>query len=196
MNLYSAHSCFRVLLVAGLGSLASPIWGQSQLAVPPPAVHRFAYAAVVPVAGVSQAELVLRAQAWARQITPASLRPVITSGPDTEIIRTTGVCPFAVDWAGHDLLLRSLRYNATIYLREGRYKYEVKDFVFIEPSTGQPSFSEIPVESYYNGNVKPIREPAFRDLINMRTCFKEIADEVLARLQESMRRPSSEAESK
>ncbi|MCI1186928.1 hypothetical protein MON38_05810 [Hymenobacter sp. DH14] len=183
---------FRVLLLMSLGSLANPGLGQTlstlSLAQAP---HRFTYTAVVSVEGASQAELVLRARAWARQVTPATLLPVSTREPDTEVIRTTGVCPFAVDWAGHNLLPRSLRYNATISVREGRYKYEVKDFVFIEPGPGQSS-TEIPVESYYNGNVKPIREPAFRDLINMRTCFKEIADEVLARLQQSMRKPSSE----
>lgn len=180
-----------VLLVA-FGGLASPGRGQTlstlSLAQAP---HRFAYTAVVPVAGVSRADLALRARAWARQVTPASLVPVVTSDADTETIRTTGVCPFAVDWAGNTLLMRSLRYNATISVREGRYKYEVTGFVFLEPSLGRNPVSETPVESYYNGNVKPYREPAFRDLLNMRTCFREIADEVLARLQTSLRTPIS-----
>lgn len=185
IKLFPAAACCRALSVLSLGSLAGPSLAQ----VP----HRFTYTAVVPVAGASQAELLLRARAWARQVTPASLAPVSTSGPDTEVMQTTGMCPFAYAQANPSgkTFMATLRYNATLSLRAGRYKYEVTGFVFGFPGAGRYPASEIPVESFFNDNVKPLHACGFRYNMTMRTCYTEIADEVLARLQEGMRRPIS-----
>lgn len=198
MKHYGAFPYFQVLVVLlmSLGGLAGPAWGQTRPVVPPgPAPHRFTYAAVVPVAGVSQAALVLRARAWAQRVTPASLAPVITSDTSTEVIRTTGICPFAYEQENLSgkTLLATLRYNATISLREGRYKYEVTGFVFRFPGSGRYPAAEIPAETFFNSNFKPLRAQGFRYETTMRTCFKEIADEVLARLLESMRQPTNKA---
>ena len=176
----------------GFGSLANPSLGQTlsnlSLAQVP---HRFTYTAVVPVEGVSQADLVMRARAWAQQVTPASLVPISTSEPDTEVLQTTGVCPFAYEQANLSgkTFMATLRYNVTLSLRAGRYRYEVTGFVFGFPGSGRYPASEIPVESFFNGNVKPLRAEGFRYSTAMRTCYKELADEVLARLQASMRQP-------
>ena len=195
MHRISVPTCIRVLLLAILGSLAGSVRGQNQPVLPPPAAHRISYTAVVSVANVSQAELGLRARAWAQQIIPANLVPIIIHESNTEVIRTIGICPFAYEQQSLSgkTFLATLRYNATISLREGRYKYEVTDFVFGHPGEGRYPATEIPVESFYNGNVKPLHATGFRYQMTMRTCFKELADEVLARLQESMRRPTGKA---
>lgn len=187
----SVFARFQWLLLVCLGGLSGPVWGQLP-AGPISRTHRFAYQAVVPVAGVSQADLVLRARAWAQRVAPAGQFPILTSGPDTGVVRTTGVCPFAYDWGGK-ALLAELRYTATISVREGRYRYEVKEFVFVEPGAGRYPASTTPVESYYNGNFHPYNEIASRFQVTMRTCFTEIVNEELARLQEGMRRPTSKA---
>ena len=83
--------------------------------------------------------------------------------------------------------MATLRYNATLSVREGRYKYEVTGFVFGFPGSGRYPAAEVPAESFFNGNVKPLQAAGFRYNTTMRTCYKEIADEVLARLQASMR---------
>ena len=88
---------------------------------------RFAQTALVPVAGVSQAALVRRAHDWAQRVAPAGQLPVRTSSPGTETVRTTGECPFAVEWSG-TLVRRALRYTATVSVRDGRYQYELKEF--------------------------------------------------------------------
>ncbi|QJX46229.1 hypothetical protein HMJ29_04450 [Hymenobacter taeanensis] len=166
--------------------MASPACGQARSTGPLYArTHRFVYTAVVPVAGVIQADLVLRAGAWARRVTPAGQLPISTSGPDTEVVKTTGACPFAYEWGGQ-AVLGELRYAATISVREGRYRYEVKDFAFVEPGAGRSPASTTPAETYYNGNFKPYTEQASRFQATMRTCFTEIVQEELARLQESM----------
>lgn len=178
------------------GGLAVPIQAQTlsnlNLAQAP---HRFTYTAVVPVAGASQADLVLRARAWARQVTPASLVPVSTSESDTEVLQTTGLCPFAYEQENLSgkTFMATLRYNATLSLRAGRYKYEVTGFVFQFPGAGRAPTQEVPVESFFNGNAKPLNAAGFRYNMTMRTCYKEIADEVLARLQASMRQPIGKA---
>ncbi|UOQ50934.1 hypothetical protein [Hymenobacter cellulosivorans] len=156
--------------------------------------HRFAYAAVVPVAGVSQADLVLRARAWAQRAASAGQVPVLATGPDTEVVRTTAARPFAYDWGGKALLCE-LRYTATISVRAGRYKYELKDFVLVEPGAGRYPDSTTPAETYYNGSFHPYNDRASRFQVTMRTCFTETVNEELARLQEDMRKPVRTARS-
>ncbi|UYZ60266.1 hypothetical protein [Hymenobacter latericus] len=155
--------------------------------------HRFAYTAVVPIAGTSQAELVLRARAWAQHVTPSGQPPVITSGLDSTIVQTTGFCTFAYereDMPG-ETNLSTLRYTATISLREGRYRYKVTDFVLLFPSTGKIPIHEIPAESYFNGNVKPLHASAVRGINTIRTCVQEVSSEVLAHLEADMGKQTS-----
>ncbi|MBF9239199.1 hypothetical protein I2I05_17475 [Hymenobacter sp. BT683] len=178
------------LLVALLCGLTVPGWGQ----VRPPGLlgqqSRLSYQALVPVADVSQAELVLRARAWAQRVAPAGKLPVLMRVTDGEVMRTTGVAPFTYDWGGKTLLPCVMRYTATITVRQGNYHYQVSDFVFLEKTTGPDSISVTPAETYFNGNFKPYREIAARFQTTMRTCFTEITGEVLAHLQESMRLPT------
>jgi hypothetical protein len=190
MKYCSVFACFPWLLLVLMDGLAGPVRGQPSPARPISRTHHFVYKAVVPVAGVSQADLVLRARAWAQRVTPAGQLPVHTSGPDTEVVRTTGVCPFAYDWAGKTLEMGALRYTATISVRAGRYQYEMKDFVFLEPGAGQSAATSTPAETYYNGNYQPYNAIASRFQNTMRTCFTELVNEELARLQARMSQPT------
>ena len=191
MKHYSGFTYCQWLLLAGLGGLATPVRGQRPAGLIS-STHRFAYQAVVPVVGVSQADLVLRARA--HRVTPAGQLPVLTSGPDTEVVRTTGACPFAYDWGGK-ALLSALRYTATISVRAGRYRYELKEFVFLEPGAGRYLVSTTPAETYYNGNFHLYNEIALRFEGTMRTCFTELVNEELARLQADMGKPTRQARS-
>ena len=121
---------------------------------------------------------------------------------DTEVLVVSGAQPFAYTYSlagtfnGRARTRTNhlvLHYTARLWLQQGRYRYEVTDFVFGFPGSGRYPASEIPVESFYNGNFKPLRAEGFRYEMTMRTCFKELADEVLARLQASMRNPISKA---
>lgn len=194
MKYYSEFTSCQWLLLVGLGGLApTPVWGQRPAGLIS-STHRFAYQAVVPVANVSQADLVLRARAWAHRVTPAGQIPVLATGPDTEVVRTTAGRPFAYEWGGKALLCQ-LRYTATISVRAGRYKYELKDFVFVEPGAGRYPASTTPAETYYNGSFHPYNDIASRFQVTMRTCFTETVNEELARLQEGMRNPVRTARS-
>ena len=177
------------LLWVDLVGLPGAVWGQAPLGGSLyPMTHRFAYEAVVPVAGVSQADLVLRARAWTQRAAPAGQVPVLATVPDTEVVRTTAARPFAFGWGGKALLCE-LRYTAKISVRAGRYKYELKDFVFVEPGAGRYPASTTPAESYYNGSFHPYNDIASRFQVTMRMCFTETVNEELARLQEGMRNP-------
>ena len=185
----------RWLLWVGLVGLPGAVWGQAPLGGRQyPLTHRFAYEAVVLVAGVSQADLVLRARAWAQRAARAGQVPVLATGPGTEVVRTTAARPFACDWGGKALLCE-LRYTATISVRAGRYKYELKDFVLVEPGAGRYPASAIPAESYYNGSFHPYNAIASRFQVTMRACFTGTVNEELARLQEGMRNPVRTARS-
>lgn len=193
MKYCSASVCLSWLLVVLFCGLAVPIWGQTRPVGPlAPKTHRFTYTAVVPVTGVSQVDLVLRARTWAQQVTPAGQSPVITHGPDSSVVRTTGVCPFACDLSdlSGKTFMSKLSYTATISLREGRYQYELTDFFFVSPGVRQLPPVKTPVESFYNRNFKAYNDVGSRYQVNMRTCSTEIADEVLAHLQAGMRQPT------
>ena len=191
--------CLPGLFVVLLCGLAGPSLGQTRPVGPlDPKTHRFIYTAVVPVAGASQADLVLRARAWAEQVTPAGHSPVIIPAPDSAGIITTGVCPFAYDQSdlSGKTLLSKLRYTATISVQEGRYRYKVTDFFFLAPGVRQLPPEKIPAETFFNHRFKPNNEDGSRYQETMRTCFPEIAGEVLARLQAAMRQSTSKAGSK
>ena len=78
-------------------------------------------------------------------------------------------------------------------MRAGRYRYEVKEFVVVEPGAGRYPASTTPVESYYNGNFHPYNDIASRYQVTMRTCFTEIVNEELGRLRVGMCTPIRKA---
>lgn len=176
-----------------------PLWGQTQpTGSLDPKTHRFAYAAVVPVVGISQSDLLSRARTWAQQIAPAGQLPMVTHGPDSAVVRTVGICPFACDLSdlSGKTFLSMLSYTATISLHEGRYQCELTDFFFVSPGVRQLPPVKTPVESFFNRNLKAYNDTGLRYQVNMRTCATEIASEVLARLQAGMRPPTGTAGSK
>ena len=188
MKYYFAFRYFPLPLAVLLCGVAGPGWGQGRPALPLNQGVRFTQTAVVPVAGVSQADLVRRAHAWAQRVAPAGQLPVRTSSPGTETVRTTGECPFAAEWGG-TLVRRALRYTATVSMRDGRYQYELKEFLFLEPDADRNLVYKTSVETYYNSSHHPYTEIVARHLGAMRTCYQELTDEVLAHLQASMRTP-------
>ena len=183
---YCSAFLFPLPLVVLLCGAAGLSWGQGRPALPLDQRVRFTQTAVVPVAGVSQADLVWRARDWAQRVAPAGQLVVRTNGPDTEMVRATGECPFAADWGGN-LVIRALRYTATISVRDGRYQYELKEFFFMEPDAGRNLVYKVPVETYYNGNNHSYTETASRFQGTMRNCYQELTSEVVAQLQASMR---------
>jgi hypothetical protein len=179
-------------LVVLLGVLAGQSWGQTRPTQPLGPHARLIQTAVVPVVGVSQADLLQRARAWAQQVTPAGQVPVLSSGSDAEVVRTTGVCPFA--YARSDQSGKTnqavLRYTATLSVRAGRYQYEVTDFVFVTPGAGRYPAAEMPAEAYYNGRITALNEAGTRNQLTLRACFTEITGEVLTHLKDSMYQPA------
>jgi hypothetical protein len=190
-----------LLFVVCLGCLASVARGQALVAWPlDPATHRIHYQAVVPVAGVSQLDLLARACGWATGASSPDTPPVVTHESDTEVLVMSGTQPFAYTYSLGSMangLPRTrtthlvLHYTVRLYLREGRYRYEATDFAFASP-------------------VSPTQEPAERDLIEMRaitedgarsltaerTRFQQATATLLTQLQDAMRKSSGKSVAK
>ena len=194
MKSFFAATGFSVGLVALLTCWVSSARGQTGTvrAVHPP-THRFAYAAVVPVPGTNQADLLRRALAWSQRQSLADRPPVLTSEPGTGTVRTAGVRPF-VETAYGQVHRLALHFTAQLDVREGRYRYELTEFVIVYPATRRGAGERIPAEDYFNGRVIPLAESGARSILAMRACFAEAAQEAQDDLKAAMSQPASPKE--
>jgi hypothetical protein len=180
-----------LLTILLIGCLAGSSWGQGRGTTPAAVpidgtTHRILYTAVVPVAGVSRADLLARAQAWAKGKATSDKPVVVTSEPDTEQIVVRGVHSFVEDVNRKP---NPLHYVATIALRDGRYKYELTDFVLEYPGYRKDPATMLPVEDYYNGRVTPTGESGAKAMDALRRNFAADAAKLVAGLKEAMSQP-------
>lgn len=182
-----------LLSLVCLGCLASVARGQAPVAWPlDPATHRIHYQAVVPVAGVSQLDLLARACGWATGAASPDTPPVVTHEPDTEVLVMSGTHPLAYTYSLGGMangLPRTrtthlvLHYTVRLYLREGRYRYEATDFAFAwsDSPTREPAEIEL-IE------MRAINEEGASSLTAMRTRFQEATATLLTQLQDAMKK--------
>ncbi len=161
------------------------------------ATGRIRYQAVVPVAGVSQADLVARACEWATAAASPDTPPVIWHQPDTEVLVLSGAQPFAYTYAmggtfngrPRTQTIRSvLHYTLRLYLEEGRYRYEATDFAFVRPTSPTKEPAEDPLI-----RTKAITESGASSLAAERQQFQVVTAKLLTQLQDAMRKPSGES---
>jgi hypothetical protein len=177
-----------LLTILLIGCLAGSSRGQGRGTTPAAVpidgtTHRILYTAVVPVAGVSRADLLARAQAWAKGKAASNNPIAVTSEPDTEQVVVAGVHSFVEDVNRKPT---PLHYSATIALRDGRYKYEVTNFVLEYPGYGKVPGTMLPVEDYYNGQVTPIGESGAKSIDALRRNFAADATKLIVDLKEAM----------
>lgn len=167
------------------------------------ATRRICYAAVVPAAGVSPADLHARALAWAGSVSPAT-PPVVVQEPDTEVITASGAQPFVYTYAStkngtrppqHYTTSLVLHYTAKLALRAGRYRYELTDFVFEYPTARPPSPTQVPAEDDLI-RTRAITEEGGQMLASERQGFAAAAAKLQAQLQERLRTPVAPAEAR
>lgn len=178
--------------------LVGPARGQAPAAWPlDPATHRIRYAAVVPVAGARQADLLARARGWATGFAALGQPAVLTHAPDTEVLIVSGTQPFAYSYALAGTATRpALRHTtplvpyctATLSLREGRYRYEVTDFVFAYPTARPPSPARLPAEAELI-EAFAITEDSAQGQTAIRMAFREATATLLTHLQDAMSKP-------
>ncbi|MGI4744344.1 MAG: DUF4468 domain-containing protein [Janthinobacterium lividum] len=171
------NQLFRVLLLCCLSGSA---FGQLTATAPLPldeATHRITYAATLPVAGASQAELLARAQAWASSHSPADKTP-LTASQRTDVVVVTGTEEMI--YPHLEVLVRQpLHYTATISWAEGSYTYRITDFVLEERSTATPTY--VPAEAALLQ--PPPTKAAATTLYYLRTAFEEATAQLLGTLQ-------------
>lgn len=172
----------RILLLCCLSGSA---FGQLVAAVPLPldeATHRITYAAGLPVAGASQAELLARAQAWAGSHSAAGKPPLLTTSQSADVVVITGTEEMI--YPRLDVLVRQpLHYTATLSLSEGRYTYRITDFIL--ESGGAPTSAYAPAETTLLQI--PSTKAAATDLYYVRTAFEEATAQLLGTLQNGLR---------
>ncbi|MFD2721785.1 hypothetical protein ACFST9_23920 [Hymenobacter monticola] len=193
-----------LLPVALLCCLTGTAMGQAPASFPLDKVtRRISYAAVVPAVGVSQADLQARARAWASGLAPAGKPPVETSEQDTEVLTAYGAQPFAYTYdmtqtigghPRHHAVKQVLHYTVKLSLREGRYRYELTDFI-IEYPKAKPSASRLPAEVDLI-SARPITEDGGREQAAERKTFAEAAAKLQAQLKEMMNTPIGTPEAK
>jgi len=187
-----------LLPVSLLCCVAGTARGQAPAAFPmDKATRRIAYTAVVPVAGASQADLQARARAWANGIAAADQPPVVTNEPDTEVVTVAGSQPFAFTYEmmestalqpRHHTIREVLRYTATLSLREGRYRYELTDFVIEYPTAKPPSPTSLPAEVDLI-ETRALNEDGSNSIAAQRKTFAAAVAKLQAQLQQRMSTP-------
>ncbi|WBO86740.1 hypothetical protein [Hymenobacter yonginensis] len=178
--------------------LASVARGQAPVPLPlDPVTHRIHYQAVVPVAGVSQPDLLTRACGWATGAASPTTPPVITHEQDTDVLAMSGTLPFIYTYslAGTaNGLPRTrtnrlvLHYTVRLHLREGHYLYQVTDFAFAWPAAATPE----PAESEFF-EMRALNEEAARSLTAERTRFQQATATLLTQLQDAMSNPNGQS---
>jgi hypothetical protein len=165
------------------------------------ATHRICYAAVVPVAGSSRAQLLARARAWATLAAPAGPLPVAVHEPATDVLLVTGARPFSytytpagkvTDPSGSDTRPLVLHYTARLALRQGRYRYELTNFVVEHLAVGLLSQKRLPAEAELFG-WQPLGNDGAGVSAAFRAGFLQATARLVAQLQDAMRVPSSKA---
>jgi len=176
---------------------ASLSWGQAPTAFPvDPTTHRIRYTGSVPVTGRRPADLLASAQVWAKGISPPDKPAVSTHTPDGEQLVVQGAQPFsytyryappekAVSVPQHYTTRLVLHYTATLSLQDGRYEYDVTDFV-LESPTAQPAASAQHPAEYSLLDAHPLTERGTSGLTAKRTSFQEAIQQLLAQLQQQM----------
>ncbi|WP_046245638.1 DUF4468 domain-containing protein [Hymenobacter terrenus] len=194
-----------LLLVAFLSCAAGNTMGQAAASFPIDKVtRRICYTAVVPAAGVSQVDLRARARAWASSITSADKPAIETNEQDTEVVIVYGVQPFAYTYETaesttrlprHYTINMVLHYTAKLSLREGRYRYEVTDFVLEHPLAKPPSPTRWPAEDDLI-KARALNEDGTNSLTAERKSFATSAAKLQVQLREKMNTPIITSEAK
>ncbi|MBF9142297.1 hypothetical protein [Hymenobacter properus] len=194
-----------LLPVVFLCCVARPARAQAPAAFPlDKATRRISYAAVVPVAGASQADLQARAQAWANGIAPADQPPLVASEQGTEVVTASGAQPFVYTYdltqtiggyPRHRTTKLVLHYTAKLSLREGRYRYVVTDFIMEYPLAKPPSPARLPAEAVLI-EARPLNEDGSSSLTAERKAFAEAAAKLQAQLKEKMNMTVNASEAK
>jgi hypothetical protein len=188
----------RILLVCALVScLVGTAWGQASPALPvDKATHRISYRALVPVTGVSQPTLVARAHAWAKGHgaveKPVTSRPeqpqdmLVTASRAQPFVYTFPLLERSATTPAHQTYRHILHYHVTLSLQEGRYAYELTDFVFEYPGARVKALS---AEEAMIGII-PLSEQGALINTTRRAKFDQLMLAVVATLQEQMNRPT------
>ncbi|MBD2723979.1 hypothetical protein [Hymenobacter armeniacus] len=194
-----------LLPIALFCCLTGTTMGQAPASFPlDKATRRICYTAVVPAAGVSQADLRARARAWASGIAPASRPPIETSELDTEVVAADGSQPFAYTYeavesgtrpARHYTIKLVLHYTTKLSLREGRYRYEITTFVIEYPMAKPPSPTSLPAEADLI-EARALNENGSNSIAAERKSFAEAAAKLQAQLKQRMNTPITPAEAK
>ncbi|GAA4371943.1 DUF4468 domain-containing protein [Hymenobacter koreensis] len=152
------------------------------------ATRRVMFTEEVPVAGASQAELQERVKAWVMAL-PAPPKSLITTRElDNEAMQAASAQPLSYTYSyTHNGAKRTytatahLHYTTKLCLQEGRYRYEVTDFVFVEPG-GATSFEDY----FLTGKVRPIGEGGAASFEALRKAFEAAAAKLVANLKVAM----------
>ena len=186
--------------------VAGPTWGQAPASLPvDKTTHRISYTGVVPVVGISQADLLARACVWANEMATLDKPLVVTSRQDAEVLVAFNSQPFVYTYATsrkattnlqHYTIKLVLHYTAKVSLREGRYRYEVTDFVFEYPNAKPPlTMAKMSAEGELI-EAFAINEEGARMGTALRTSFDKNVTKLLANLNDVMSKPITKSGAK
>lgn len=130
------------------------------------------YTAVVSVEGKSQNDLYLRGKVWVINVFRSPKNVLTTEEKDVGIIICKGFTEEVLSFSGRSSLVK-LYFTVKMSTKEGKYKYEIRDFYFQLYSTAQnPSPEKISARVYidsafgHNGKPDYISQQYSMSLIN------------------------------
>lgn len=137
----------------------------------------FEFANVVQVEGATAAELAARAKSFVVDIYKNPQR--VIQSEDDQHITVKGSFPYTqskIMWGAHENTRGSLGYTLSIFCKDGRYKYEMSDF--IHDATGSYEFGLLSGADTYQGKMpmtmKKWRKNIWDDLKVQSTTYAEV----------------------
>lgn len=168
-----ARLTFLFLLLAAVGFAQQPSLPLDKT------THLITYTGDVPVAGVSQEELLGRAMEWASHAMVAEPEGVRTSLGHPTVVRGPGGLDITYKVDGKNATV-PLRYKAKVAFDEGRYVYELTGFVFAYAP------GNMPVETLLTGSVSTGNASSAAYLTALRASFDQATASLVTSLRDAM----------
>lgn len=106
------------------------------------------YTEVVNVDSISKAELYSRARSWFNEAFKSSQNVLNIQDKETGELSGTGVMKYTPTvWRGNTQTIGIVRFNVTIKIKDGRYKYEFTNFTH-EGSVSRNTYGKLPASSF------------------------------------------------
>ncbi len=134
-------------LILALVTFVNYVKGQD-IVLPSDSTGKTIYTEVVQVDSSSKNELFLRAKTWFAKVYKSSKSVIQNDDKDAGLIYGTAITKVFFSVLGVSSHVGNIRYSVAIYIKDNRFKYELKEWFFSDEGIGNRENAEV-------NNIKP-----------------------------------------